>query len=138
MIVAAVDAGAAIRSTRRMRRVVLLWALFVVGCSSSSDGPASVASPAEECDALLSTYCGRAADCIEQVGCDPGVSRDDENQACLTAARQTLDCLKARSIKPSYTDCLNATRATECSAFGTAAQCMAPTLATDCQGVILF
>jgi len=119
-----------------MGKIVFVWGLLALGCGSS-DGSGGT-SPTAQCDDLLTTYCGRGADCIAQVGCDSGVTRDQENEACLTAAREALACGKAKAVGPSFSDCINAASTTACTAFGTSTQCMAPGLPADCQGVILF
>ena len=118
-----------------MRKLLVVWGLAALGCGSS-DGGGSTASA--QCDDLLTTYCGRAADCIAQLGCDPGYTRDQENTSCLAAARQALACGSAKAVGASYSECLNATSTTACSAFGTSAQCMPPGLPDACRSVILF
>jgi hypothetical protein len=112
--------------------VVLGTVASVVGCGSDS----GTATPPEQCEAILDDFCGRAADCVVQLGCDPGHSRDDENQACLTSAQQVSMCGKATSVGPSYAACINDVQTIACSAFGSSTLCVAPPLPADCQGVI--
>src|SRR5712691_3814648 len=115
-----------------MGKVAFVLGLLVIACGSSDGG---AQSPTEQCDELLNTYCGRAADCIAQVGCDPTYTREQENAACLTSARQNLACGNAKAVGASYSDCLNAAGSTACTAFGTSSQCTTPGLPADCKGV---
>lgn len=108
--------------------------LAAFGCGSSDAG----SSPQDDCETILTDYCGHGADCIVQDGLDPGVSRDSENQSCLTAARQSLPCGKAVSIGPSYSACVMDVNTTACSAFASTTQGTAPPLPADCVGVVKF
>jgi hypothetical protein len=117
------------------KKLLLCIALAATACGSSDGG---TQSPPEQCDELLNTYCGRVADCIAQLGCDPAYTREQENQACLTSARQTIACGNAKAVGASYSACLNAARSTACTAFGTSSQCATPGLPADCKSVILF
>ena len=116
-----------------MGRLLLVWGLLALGCSSSDGG-----SPTDKCDDLLTAYCGHAADCIVQNACDAGVSRDQENAACLTSARQLLACGNAKAVGPAYSNCLNDASTTACTAYVSGGQCTVPALPADCKGVILF
>jgi len=129
----------------RMKLLILFVGfVLVTGCAASNDGAGGdgysvgYASPADKCDDLITTLCGRGADCVAQVGCDPGYTREQEYQLCLTESRQRLACGKALGVGPSYSACMNAASTRVCAAYGTRTQCASPALPADCQGVILF
>src|SRR3954462_13485220 len=98
-----------------MGKFMLAVGLLALGCGSNDE-----ATPTEKCDDLLTAYFGRVSDCLTQLQCDPGISREDERQACLTAAREKLACGKAKGVGPSYSAYLNAAPTKACSAFGRA------------------
>lgn len=112
----------------------LVAPLLMLGCGSEDGG----GSPADKCDDLVVSLCGRGADCVVELGCDPAFTRDQEYQQCLTAARDKLACGNAKAVGSSYGDCVSGLGSMACSAFGTSAACVAPTLPTACNGVILF
>jgi len=121
-----------------MRKSVLAVGLLVVGllplgCGSDNDNPA-----ADKCNDLINSLCGRGADCIVQLGCDPGFTRVQDNQSCLSAAHQALACSNAKAVGSSYPACMSGIANIACSSFGTTAACSAPTLPAECGGVILF
>jgi hypothetical protein len=67
----------------------------MLACGSSDGG---TPSPPEQCDEFLNTYCGRAADCLSQLGCDPGFTREQENEALERRDRGLLDPGPAREL----------------------------------------
>jgi hypothetical protein len=118
------------------RSVVMLGVLvagaLALGCGSDDDrGPA-----AGQCDDFIAAFCGRGADCIVELGCDPGHTRDQEYRACLNAS--PLNCDNAKAVGSTYPACMSGIANLACSAFGAQAMCTAPTLPADCSGVIFF
>ncbi|HYQ41852.1 MAG TPA: hypothetical protein VER11_07785 [Polyangiaceae bacterium] len=111
--------------------------VLVLGCGGS-DGGGSTSAASKKCVDFQESFCGLGASCIAELGCDPGFSRDDEYNACMSGIRSTLNCDRAVSVAASYDQCMTDIVALPCSAFGTSAQCMAPSIPTSCNKVILL
>ena len=111
----------------------VVWSTF--GCGSSDS---KAAAPPAQCDTFLNEYCAHGADCIEQTGVEPGVTRDQQYQNCLNVAKRSIVCANAVAVGPTYSACLSDVKAIDCSAYSSVPQGMAPSLPTNCKGVILF
>lgn len=103
----------------RMRVLVGVLAVVAVHLAAGCGDDASAERAVSRCETFLATFCARAYECTGQT-----------YDACVTDARQHVDCGAAVDTRDSYDRCIRDLEAAHCSAFDA--------LPASCQGVILM
>jgi hypothetical protein len=88
----------------------------LVACSDDDNDGDPGDSPAEKCEDALSVLCDRVVTCQTEANQLMGATRDEAQQACLTARRKAMtNCGKATGLRPSYDQCLSELPSVPCS-----------------------
>jgi hypothetical protein len=111
----------------------LLTLVALPGCGSSDDA----ADPKQQCDALITRYCGSAIACEVSGGLLESSAEASENASCKSDAGKVVDCAKAQSVTSKYDACMNKLANPPCDDVNQAIMSGTLGLPSECNGVIL-
>ncbi|MEI9937766.1 MAG: hypothetical protein WDO69_11155 [Pseudomonadota bacterium] len=112
--------------------------LLVLGALPGCGGSDDTKTPTQQCEDLITRFCGSAIGCEVSGGLLESSEEASENASCKSDAHQAVNCAKARSVGSTYDACMTKLSNPPCDEVNQAIQSGTLGLPSECNGVILI